>query len=103
MTMSGLQHVTTSGGGQGICSNTRGDFPLGIQRQGHTPNTQPKYDNLELNHDHEKEEGRTSSKTEEKNDGTYSEMSSDIKPKNVRSLRSVDRFDELFKEIERCK
>ena len=63
MTMSGLQHVTTSGGGHGICSNTRGDFPLSIQRQGHTPNTQPKYDNLELNHDHEKEEGRTSSKT----------------------------------------
>ena len=103
MTMSGLQHVTTLGEGHGICSNTRGDFPLSTQRQGHTPNTQPNNDNLKLNHDHEKEEGRTSSKTEEKNEGKYSEMSFDIKPKNVRSLSSVDRFDELFKEIERCK
>ena len=101
--MSGLQHVTTLGEGHGICSNTRGDFPLSTQRQGHTPNTQPNNDNLKLNHDHEKEEGRTSSKTEEKNEGKYSEMSFDIRPKNVRSLRSVDRFDERFKEIERFK
>ena len=111
MTMSGLQHVTTLGGGHGICSNTRGDFTLSTQRQRHTPNTQPNYDNLELNHDHEKEDGRTSSKTETRSSSSKRRrVKENIRRCPVTSYQRVwDRYaastdsTNCFKEIERCR